>query len=62
MKYDSVIKNKIASLATTWMDLEVLSRVKYFSSERQMPYDFTYMCNLTNKIETNGYRELFDVG
>ena len=40
-------KNEILPFATTWMDLEsvMLSEI----SQRQMPYDFTYMWNLETK-------------
>ena len=41
-------KNEIMSFAATWMHLEniILSQ-----SERQIPHDITYMCNL--KYDTN---------
>ena len=50
MEYYSAIKeNEIMSFAATWMQLEIiLSEVE---SERQIPYDITYMWNL--KYNTN---------
>ena len=46
MEYGSVIKkNKIMSFAATWMKLEII--ILNEGSERQIPHDTTYMCNLT---------------
>ena len=49
MEYYSAIKeNEIMSFAATWMQLEIiLSEVE---SERQIPYDITYMWNLNYDI------------
>ena len=46
--YSAIKKNEIMSFAATWMQLEIsiLSR-----SERQIPYDITYIWNL--KYDTN---------
>ena len=45
-------KSEILTFATTWMDLEgiMLSEIKKSDREKQIPYDFTYMWNLKNKI------------
>ena len=45
--YLTIKKYEIFPFATTWIELEstVLS-----DRERQIPYDFTYMWNLKNKI------------
>ena len=42
---------EILSFATAWMDLEsiMLSEISQ-SEKKQVPYDFTYMWNLENKI------------
>ena len=66
MKYYSAIKkNKILPFTTVWVDLEgiVISKVR----ERLVPYDFTYMQNLTNTIykltkqkQTHRYRKHSD--
>ena len=48
MEHYSVIKkNKIMPFAAAWMELEILilSEVKS-ETERQIPYDITYMWNL----------------
>ena len=48
MKYYSAIKkNEIMPFAATWMQLEII----IILSERQIPYDITYMWNL--KYGTN---------
>ena len=46
--YSAIKKNKIMTFAATWMQLEILIISK---SERQIPYDITYMGNL--KYSTN---------
>ena len=44
MEYYSAIKNnKITPFAATWMELEILILSK---SEKQIPYDISYMWNL----------------
>ena len=45
-------KNKIMPFAATWMNLQIIIKVK--ETERQMPYDVTYMWDL--KYDT---KELF---
>ena len=35
---------------TTWMNLESIMLIEKSDRERQIPYDFTYMRNLKNKI------------
>ena len=48
--YSAIKKNKIMTFAATWMQLEILIISK---SERQIPYDITYMGNLkyiTNEL------------
>ena len=49
MEYDSAIKkkNEILPSATTWLDLEGI-----MLNERQMPDDFTYVCNLKKQDKT----------
>ena len=44
--YLAVRKEKIFPFATVWMDLENIKPVR----ERQIPYDFTHMWNLMNKL------------
>ena len=58
MEYYSVIKkNDVFLVASTWMVVEsiMLSEIR----QRQIPYDFTYMCNLRNKTnkKTLNYRK-----
>ena len=45
--YSAIKKNEILPLATTWMDVKsiILSEI----SQRQIPYDFTYVWNPKNK-------------
>ena len=49
--YSGIKKKEILPFAPAWMDLEgiMLSEIKPVR-ERQVPYDFTYMRNLMNKI------------
>ena len=45
-------KKEILLFATVWMDLEniMLSEISQSEKERQIPYDFTHMWNLMNKL------------
>ena len=43
-------KNEITASATTQVDLEGVMLCEICQTEKQIPYDFTYMCNLKNKI------------
>ena len=61
----AIKKNEILPVVTAWIDLEgiTLSKKKLVK-ERQIPYNFTYMWNLNNKIneqtklkQTHRYRE-----
>ena len=47
--YSDIKKSKILPFPTTWIELEniMLSEI----SQRQIPYDFTYMWNLKNKTD-----------
>ena len=49
--YSTIKKNEIMPFAATWMDLEtiILSEV----SQKEIPYDITYMWNL--KYDTNEF-------
>jgi len=58
MEYSSAIKrNEILLFAMTWMELESIMLSKISESERQIPYDFTYMWNLGNKRNEHRGRE-----
>ena len=48
--YSAIKKNKILPFMTTWMNLESIMLIEKSDRERQIPYDFTYMRNLKNKI------------
>ena len=56
--YSAIKKNEILLAATVWMYLEgtVLSEIS--QTERDMPYDFTYMWNL--KIKKQNRNKLRD--
>ena len=43
--YADIKKNEIMPFAATWMQLEIIIKVKS-ERERQIPYDITYMWNL----------------
>ena len=49
--YSAIKKNDIMPFIATWMDLEIIILSKV--SQRQIPYDITYMCNL--KYDTNEF-------
>ena len=52
MEYYSVLKkNEIMPFAATLMNLEITKLSEVSQTERQMPYDITYMWNL--KYDTN---------
>ena len=44
----AIKKNEILPFVTTWMNLESIT-LSEISQRIQIPYDFTYMCNLKNK-------------
>ena len=51
--YSTIKKNEIMPSAATWMDLEIVILSEVSQTERQIPYDITYMWNLkydTNKV------------
>ena len=57
LEYDSAIKkNEILSIMTMWMDLEDIMLSEMSDTERQIPYDFTYMWSLKNKNKQNRNR------
>ena len=63
----SCMKTKIFPFGTTWVDLEGIMLSEVSQTERQIPHDFTYVRNLTNKIneqtnqrQTHRYRERND--
>ena len=61
MEYYSAIKKKeILPFATTWMDLEGIMLSEINQTEKDIPYDLTYMWNL-NKNSNNKTR-LIDTG
>ena len=47
--YLAIKKKKVLSFATVWMDLENIM-LSEMSQERQIPFDFGHMWNLTNKL------------
>ena len=51
VEYYSVIKKKkILPFVAVWMDLENIMLSEIRQSERKIPYDFTHMWNLKNKL------------
>ena len=44
--YSAIKKNEIMPFAATWMQLEVIILSEVSQTERQIPYDITYMWNL----------------
>ena len=46
---------QVAAQTTTWMDLEGIMLNKII--QRQIPYDMTYMWNITKKKQTHRSRE-----
>ena len=49
--YSALKKNEIMPFAATLMNLEIIKLSEVSQTERQMPYDITYMWNL--KYDTN---------
>ena len=58
MEYYLINKNKLMPFTATWMELEtlILSEVKS-ERERQIPYDITYLWNLTYSTKESFYRK-----
>ena len=56
--YSAIKKDEILPFVTRWMELEsiMLSEI----SQRQTPYDFTYMWSLKNKINGQSRNKLID--
>ena len=57
-------KKKIMPFAATWMELETLILSDISQKKRQIPYDITYIWNLTygtnepfHRRETHGHKE-----
>ena len=50
--YLAIKKQKALPFATAWMDMEnvMLSEISQPVRERQIPYDFTYIWDLINKL------------
>ena len=51
--YSAIKKNKIMPFAATWMELETLILSELSWTEKQIPYDITYIWNLmysTNEL------------
>ena len=57
--YSATKKNEILPFLTTWMDLEgiMLSEI----SQRQIPYDFTYMWNPKEEMNKQHRNRLIDI-
>ena len=49
--YSAIKKNEIMPFAATWMDLEIIILSEVSQTEKDIPYDITYMWNL--KYDTN---------
>ena len=48
--YSAIQKNEILPFATTWMELESIM-LSQSVRQGQIPYDFTHMWNVRNKID-----------
>ena len=48
--YSAIKKKKILPFATVWMELENIMLSEINHSEKDIPYDFTHMWNLMNKM------------
>ena len=46
--YSAIKKNEIMPFAATWMDLEIIILSEVSQTEKDIPYDITYMWNLKN--------------
>ena len=57
----SLKKEENFTFVTAWMDLESIMLSEISQSERQLPYDFTYMWNLMNKINKQNRNRLTDI-
>ena len=60
--YLGIKENKLMPFAATWMELEILilSEVTKPESKRQIPYDITYLWNLTYGIVDPIYKTEID--
>ena len=64
--YLAIKKNKILAFTTVWVDLQGIMLSEQVR-ERQIPFEFTYLCNLKTKIheqtilkQTQRYKEQTD--
>ena len=59
--YSAIENNEIMSFVATWIPEEHYARWKKLGSEKQISYDFTYMCNIKNQTneETKQNRKQF---
>ena len=62
----AIKKNKILAFTTVWVDLQGIMLSEQVR-ERQIPFEFTYLCNLKTKIheqtilkQTQRYKEQTD--
>ena len=46
--HSAIKKNEILPFVTTYIDLETIMLGEISQTERQIPYNFTYTCNLKN--------------
>ena len=51
--YSAIKKNEIMPFAATWMDLEMTMLSEVSQTEKQIPYDMSYIWNL--KYDTNEF-------
>ena len=47
--YSAIKKNEILPFVTTWIDLEGIMLTEISQTEKDIPYNFTYMWDLKNK-------------
>ena len=58
--YSAIKKNEIMPFAATWMDLEIIILSNISQTEKDIPYNITYMWNLKYNTSEHTYERETD--